>query len=221
MAQNLDYYLHGDTYVNNRQTLGGGTPVWRHQPSFRMVGGLLTSTFLKGELLHAASPVDYDEKTHIAKILKCFKVTAVSVDGSNTIIKMANTFMSPTLNVGMNVMVAHSTLAGTGKGVLISAIDTSVDGSYTITVLTASINSVTVGSFIVEASAAGAGVTMYCKPNTLLANDLIIGEQSSVSIIRKEPASLYRNSMPDAPDIVIDNILAVNPLIEFEYLPEV
>ena len=217
----LDYYLHGDTQVNNTMTFGGGTPVWRHQPSFRMIGGLLASTFTKGELIHAASPVDYNEKTHVTKILKCFKVSAVSTDGSNTIITLDNTFMSPTLSIGMNVMVAPSTMTGTGKGVLVSAVDTSVSGSYKITVPTASIDAVTVGAFIVESAGAGSGVAMYCEPNTLLANDLIIGEQTTVSIIRKEPASLYRNSMPDLPEVILDNILAKNPLIEFEYLPEI
>lgn len=221
MEQNLDYYLHGDTYVNNKQTLGGGTPVWRHQPSFRMVGGLLTSNFNKGEVLHAASPVYYDEKAHIAKILKCFKVTAVSTSGTNTIITVSNTFMSPMMNIGMSLMVEPSTIDGTGKGVTVSSIDNSVLGSYTITVPTANIDSVTVGKFLVESSGEGSGVSMYCKPNTLLCNDLIIGEQTTVSVIRKEPACLYRNSMPDLPEFVLDNILKTNPLIEFEYLPEI
>ena len=61
---------------------------------------------------------------------------------------------------------------------------------------------------------------MYAQPNTLLANDLTIGDSNTVSIIRKEPASLYRNSMPDLPDVVLNNITKENPLIEFEYLPE-
>ena len=219
---NINNYVPDDVYVHNHQSFGGGVPIWRHQPSYRMVGGLLTSAFQKGELLHAASPVAYDEKTHVAKILKCFKITAVATSGSNTLITVSNKFTTPSMYVGMNVMVAPSAIAGTGKGALVTAVDSaSVANSYVVTVVTTAIDSPKVGDFIVEAAGAGSAVTMYCAPNTMLANDLIIGDQNTVSIVRKEPACLYRNSMPDLPDVVLDNILKVNPLIEFEYLPEI
>ena len=98
---------------------------------------------------------------------------------------------------------------------------TSVANSYVITVVTTAIDTPVVGEFIVEAASAGGAVAMYCAPSTLLANDLLIGDQNTVSIVSKEPLSLYRNSMPDLPDVVLDNILKTNPLIEFEYLPEI
>ena len=218
---NINNYVPDDVYVHSHQSFGGGVPIWRHQPKYRMVGGLLTSTFQKGELLHAASPVFYDEKLHVAKILKCFKITAVATSGSNTLITVSNKFSTPSMYVGMNVMVAPSTIAGTGKGALVTAVDsTSVANSYVITVVTSAIDTPVVGGFIVEAASAGGAVAMYCAPSTLLANDLLIGDQNTVSIVSKEPLSLYRNSMPDLPDVVLDNILKTNPLIEFEYLPE-
>lgn len=216
----INNYVPDDVYVHNHAEYGGGVPVWRHQPSWRMVGGFLSSTFVKGELLHAASPVEYNAQTHVAKILKCFKVTAVDVSGTNTIISMANKFTTPLLYKGMNVMVAPSAIDGTGKGILVGDVDVATANTYKITVATADIDAVAVGSFIVEAEGAGSGKAMYAQPNTLLANDLVIGDSNTVSIIRKEPASLYRNSMPDLPDVVLNNITKENPLIEFEYLPE-
>ena len=177
-------FQNPDSYSTGYASYGGGTPVWRHKPAgWVMVGGMLSSTFIKGEVLHEGSPVYYNAQTHAGKILKCFKVTAVSTSGSNTIITLANSFTTPSLNVGMNLMVAPSTLAGTGKAVTITAVDSSVANYYTITVATANIDAVTVGSYMVEAAASGSGVAMYCQPNTLLVNDLVIGDMNSISIM--------------------------------------
>jgi len=218
----LENYQYKDSYFNGNSEFSGGTPVWVHTPSFRIVGGLLTSTFNKGELLHAGSPVQYDAQAHTAKILKCFDVTAVTVSGSNTIITVAKNMTTPELHAGMNIMVAPSTLAGTGKSVTLTAVDSiSVANSYVITVVTANIDAVTTSSYLVEAVSQGSAVAMYCQPNTLLGDDLIIGDQNTVSIIKKDSCSIYRNAMPDLPAVVFAAINAENPMINYEYLPEI
>lgn len=217
----FDRFQRPNSYSTDYASYGGGVPVWRHKPSgFRLVGAKLTSTFLRGEVLHEGSPVYYDPETRTGKILKCFKVTAVSTSGTNTVITMANNATSPTLNVGMNVMVAPSNLSGTGKAVAITSVDTSVENYYTITVPTASIDAVTVGSYIVEAAGAGSAKAMYCQPNNLLVDDLSIGDYNTLDIAHKSECSIYRNLMPDIPDVVLSNIKSENPLIEFEYYNE-
>ena len=217
----LDRFQYPDSYSHQYASYGGGVPVWRHKPSgFRLVGGILSSTFVKGELLHEGSPVYYDAQAHTGKILKCFKVTDVATSGSNTIITLSNNFMTPSLYAGMNVMVAPSTLAGTGKAVTVTSVDTTTENYYKITVPTANIDAVTVGSYLVEAAGSGSAVNMYCQPNILSVNDLVVGDINTISIPRKTECSIYRNLMPDVPDVVLNNITSNNPLIEFEYYNE-
>ena len=217
----LDRFQNPDGYSQQYMQVGGGVPVWRHKPhGYRLVGGSLSSTFQLGEVLHEGSPVYYDAQNHAAKILKCFKVTGVDTSGNNTIITLANNFMTPSLNVGMNLMVAPSTIDGTGKSVTITAVDTTTQYYYKITVATASIDSVEAGDYLVEAASQGSAVKMYCEPNTLLVDDKVVSDINTLSIGRKSECSIYRNLMPDLPDVVLDNIIKENPLIEFEYYNE-
>ena len=219
---NLDIYGNPDSYGTQFKQFGGGVPVWIRKPDgFRIAGGMLVSTFWRDEVIHAGSPVFYDEKAHTAKILKCFKVTSTEVSGANTIIKLANNITSPQLNIGMNLMVCPSTLSGTGKSVTITSVNTSTDNYYSITVPTSSIDAVSVGSYLVEANGNGAGQSMYCAPNVLLVDDLVIKEKNTVSIPKKTPCSIYENTMPDVPDVVLNNIKTYNPMIEFESYNEI
>lgn len=216
----MEVYQNRDCYNNEQQSFGGGLPVWVHRPGFRISGAMLTSTFRKGELIHAGSPVEYNAETHVAKILKCFKVVSATVDGSNTIIGLAKNFTTPELSVGMNLMVAPSTIGGTGKSVTVLAVNTSIANRYTITVVTANMDAIIVGGYLVEAASAGSAVAMYCQPNTLLLDDLMIGNQNSVSIPKNSGCSIYRNTMPDIADVVLNNVKS-NLMIEFEYYPEI
>ena len=76
------------------------------------------------------------------------------------------------------------------------------------------------GSYLVEAAGSGSAVNMYCQPNILSVNDLVVGDINTISIPRKTECSIYRNLMPDVPDVVLNNITSNNPLIEFEYYNE-
>jgi hypothetical protein len=216
----MENYQSRDCYNTEQQSFGGGIPVWVHRPSFRIAGGMLTSTFRKGELIHAGSPVEYNAQTHIAKILKCFKIVSATVSGSNTVIGLAKNFTTPELYAGINLMVAPSAIGGTGKAVTVSAVDISTANQYVVTVVTANVDAIVVGGYLVEATAAGSGVSMYCQPNTLLLDDLQIGNQNTVSIPKNSGCVIYRNTMPDVADVVLNNVKS-NFMVEFEYYPEI
>lgn len=214
----MDRFQFPNTYNHDTASYGGGVPVWRNKPNgFRLVGSRLVSTFLKGELLHEGSPVYYNAETHESKILKCFKITAVETSGSNTIVTLAKNFMTPSLNVGMNLMVAPSAIDGTGKSVTITSVDTSVANYYKVTLVTSNIDAVSVGKYLVEAESQGSAVHMYCQPNSITVADQLIGDVTTIDIPRNTECSIYVNTMPDLPSIVFDNIKSNYPLIESEY----
>lgn len=215
-------YQNHDSYPEFHEVFNGGVPVWLHFPRrFRTVGATLLNAINVGEILHAGSPVYYDSKLHSAKILKTFKVTDVSTSGSNTIITIAKNSGTPELYAGMNIMVCPSTLSGTGKAItLTSAMLVSGDTSYVVTVPTANIDAVTTTDYMVEASASGSGASLYCIPADISVYDTVGAKQNTLSLSGGE-ATAYRNTIPDMPEIVFNNIKSNNPLINWEYFPEV
>jgi len=207
-------------YNSESASFGGHVPIWVEMPARVESGGLLTSrNLVKGEILSAASPVEFNTTTKVAKILRIWKVKAAAVVDTDytkvTVFSMGNL---PALHAADFVMVLGSTLAATGKAVVVPAVDNSVEGETSFTVLTADIDSVTVGAFIVESSAtaAGSAKSIYCTPNSLTLDDTIICDQNSVGIARG-PKYLYENAAPFLPTIVKANI----PMLELHNLPVV
>lgn len=202
-------------YDSKSQSFKGGIPVWVEIPKDRVSGGMVLNKLRDFEVLASGSPVEYDYKSHNAKILKCFEVASVSTQDVNSVIVIKKTAKTPMLYAGMNVMVAPSSINGTGKAVVLNSVDESVDGQYTITVPTANIDAVSTGKFIVEAESAGTGKHMFAQPNNLTKEDTVGGEQNTVGIPRGVKY-IYENMIPAMPKIVKDNI----ELVEWEWFPE-
>lgn len=200
---------------SKHQEFKGGIPVWVEIPKGRVSGGLLMNKIRDMEVLASGSPVEYNHRTHQAKILKCFEVQSVATADLNTIITIKCTAKTPQLYAGMNVMVEPSTIKGTGKAVTIDNVDESEEGKYKITVLTASIDAVSAGKFIVEAEGSGTGKHMFAQPNNLTKDDTVGGKQNTVGIPRGVKY-IYENMIPAMPKIVKDNI----ELVEWEWFPE-
>lgn len=205
-------------YGPTSSTIGGGIPVWVEIPKDAVGGALLLNKLRLGEVLSSGSPVEYDHKTHNAKILKCFKIEAVEVVDTNSIITLLKTARTPALYIGMNLMATPSAITGTGKGVLISAVDEATPNAYKVTVATASIDALAVGKYLVEADKVGTGAKMYAIPNNFTKEDTVGGDQNTLGIPRGEKY-LYENTIPALPDVVKNNIVSV-ARVEFAWFPE-
>ena len=196
-------------YSHDSQAVGGGAPVWVRIPEKRVGGWLLENKLRDFEVLASGSPVEYDYKTHKAKILKCFEVVSSS-DGNIVLKKTART---PMLYAGMNVMVAPSSITGTGTAVtLTSAMISETEDSY---ILASSGLTASAGAFIVEAEDAGSSKKMYAIPTDLTIDDTVGGDQNSGGIASGIKV-LYENMIPAMPAIVKKNI----PFVQFEWFPE-
>lgn len=200
---------HYNQYLHSSQSVGGGVPVWVRIPEKRVGGWLLQNKLQPYEVLASGSPVEYDYKTHKAKILKCFEVTSAS----EGVIVLKKTARTPMLYAGMNVMAAPSSITGTGTAVtLTSAMISEDESSYTLTGsgLTAS-----AGGFIVEAADAGSSKKMYAIPTDLTVDDTIGGDQNSGGVASGIKV-VYENVIPAMPAMVKKNI----PFVQFEWYPE-
>ena len=191
-----------------RATVGGGVPVWAVQPERRISGGLLKNTLNVGEKVSAGTPMYYDYAAHEAKLLKCWKIKTATVNGSNTDLVLYRTFLTPELYAGMNIMVAPSTIAGTGKSVTVTAVNSSVEGQYSLTVVTANMDALAANGFLVEAASQGAAVAMYCQPNNLSIEDTIGGDQNLIGVPRGMKY-VFENTIPVMPTVVKNNIAYV------------
>ncbi len=208
--------LH-NRYAHEHQQVGGGIPVWCEIPKVRISGGMIQNKIQLWEVLSAGSPVEYDTKTHKAKILRCWQVTAVdtSTQAGSSIITLKRTARTPEIFSGLNIMVAPSSITGKGKAVTVTLVDDTNDDAFIVTVPTADIDAVTVGKFLVEAAGTGTGQSMYCIPNNVTKEDTVGGNQNAVDIPRGVKY-LFENTIPPMPDVVKANI----PLVEWDWHPE-
>lgn len=201
--------------TSSTESYGGGIPVWSSHPLRREVGGIVQNSLKQMEKVSAGTPLAYDSKAHTVKLLKCWKIKAKTSDAANTTITLVKTWLTPDLYAGINVMVAPSTISGTGKSVTVSAVDTSVAGEYKITVVTANVDAINVGGFLVEAASQGAAVNMYCQPDNVSLEDTIGGDQNFAGVPMGMKC-IYENAIPAMPDVVKNNI----KFMEWDYIAE-
>lgn len=205
-------------YRSTSQQVGGGIPVWVEIPKDVVGGGMVLNNLRIDEVLASGTPVEYDYKTHNAKLLKCFKVESTAVSGTDTVITLLKTARTPQLYAGMNVMVAPATVTANGKAVTVTSVDESTEGVYKITVATADIDAVNNTKYLVEATSAGAAVKMYAIPNNFTKEDTVGGDQNTIGIPRGEKY-LYENMIPALPDS-IKTYIVEKARVEFAWFPE-
>lgn len=213
----MSYY---NEYSRSSASFGGHLSVFVREPEKVEGGGFLKNTGLvKGEILSAGSPVAYDPHTHDAKILRIWQVKAAEVvDTDYTKVTVYYGGNIPQIHATDVVMVLGSTLAATGKAALAGDIDLSVAYEASFTVLTAALDSVTVGAFIVQSSSAtaGSGKSIYCIPTSLTTEDTVIGDQNTVDIARG-PKYVYKNVIARFHPAIV---AAAIPMIDYAHYPE-
>lgn len=197
--------MEWNRHSSTSSSVGGGLPVWSTFPKHREIGGMLQNTLKDFEKLSAGTPLCYDPKAHTVKLLKCWKIKAKTSDATNTTITLYKTMLTPMLYAGINIMVAPSTVSGTGKSVTVTSVDESVAGEYKITVVTTNMDAINVNGFLVEAASQGSAVAMYCIPDNVSLEDTIGGTQNMVGV-PEGMKCLYENTIAAMPDVVKNNI---------------
>lgn len=180
-------------------------PVYLDAVKTRAGSGFIANKLKYMEKIAAGSPFEYNYKTRVSKILKCFEVKSATASDANTIIVLKRTKLTPMLYPGMNLMVAPSSISGTGKAITVGDVDESKSNEYKITVVTANIDAVSAGDFLVEAEGSGTGKKMYCAPDNLTLKDTIGGDKNLLGVPRTTKY-LYENCIPAMPAVVKNNI---------------
>lgn len=204
-------------YSTEKASVGGGVPVWYVHPLRKQGGGRLTNPIGDMEKIAMGSPQEYNYMTHESTVLKCWKILTATVSATDTVIELKKAYNTPELKVGMFIMVCPTTITGTGKAVQVGAVAVNAEGNYEITVVTANIDALVIGKYIIESSAtaAGASKSPMCVPNNFVMEDILGGDYNAVGC----PAGIkhiYRNTIPDAPDAAFEKI----QMVEWELFAE-
>lgn len=206
----MAYFEHSNNaYSHKSMQVGGATPFIIDPELLRMrlIGGIVKNTLAEGEKIAAGTTFAYNAATHEVKFLKVWEVKSVDTDASSgdTTIVIKKTFQTPVLKADTVIMVAPSTITGTGKAVAAGTV-TESDNAYTITVDSASIDEVAAGTLLVEAAEAGASKGMYCQPNNILHRDFIAGNQQNLGDAVWGFFHAYINTINPIPAAVLANL---------------
>lgn len=195
------YQHKWNSYSKQSGKFGGTIPVLCQPCLKRQHGATVVNDLMVGERVAAGTPMQFDLASRTAKLLKAWKIKSTEVSGNNTIVTLYRTATSPALNKGTVLMVMPSSLTGTGKAALATDI---VEGEnvYTVTLLTASFDTLAVGGFIVEAKEAGSGKAPYCVPNHITTEDVVKGTENTLVDVARGHVYMYENTIPAMPEVV-------------------
>lgn len=192
-----------NAYNQDSWEVGSGVFVWAEPPKRYLIGGTVVNKLYRGEKLAGATPVDFDVKTHKAKLLKIYKAKE-AING--TTLKIYAGWDLPIPHVGEAIMKVPSTIDGTGLAVTVQAVDLTDQEAGVITLaLSATIADVAANDYLAEAAEAGADKGLYCKPWTLTIEDTIGADSNTVGIARGMKY-VYENLSPFMPKVIKDNI---------------
>lgn len=190
-----------NSYSKQSGKFGGTIPVLCQPVLKRQHGATVVNALNVGERVAAGTPMEFDLASRTAKLLKAWKIKAVEVSGSNTVVTLHKTATTPVLHNNAVVMVMPSTLTGTGKAASAGVV---VEGEnvYTVTLVTASFDALNVGGFLVEAKEAGSGKAPYCTPNQITTEDVVKGSENTLVDVARGHVYMYENTIPAMPEVV-------------------
>lgn len=212
-----------NAYSRRSKDIGGVNPFLCHpdEVKYRQYGALISDTLADKELVHAGTPVEIDLKAHTAKIMKVWEVLGVETQSSNTKITLNKSWLAPKLEATDVVMVVPSSISGTGKGVVAGTVTDNHDGTISITVATANIDSVAAGDFLTIAAEAGSDKALKVKANSVFTRDLYAGNGQNFVDIPRGELYCYVNTVNGIPAAVIAAAREIGLFIEPEYFAEV
>lgn len=157
----------GNNFPSPSYEVGGSKPIYI-EIGKELTGGFTIdlSKFPKGSVVQTGTPIAVDESTRQAKVHIAVKVYEAAASG-DTQIKVVKLSGGSTLSSGQFVMVAPTTLTGTGTGLTISSVD-STNKEYDVLTLSAALTTaIAVDAILVESDVAGAGAKIKVLPNAL------------------------------------------------------
>lgn len=190
-----------NSYSQKSVKVGGVIPVLCAPVLKRQHGARVVNSLQVGERVSAGTPFEFDLATRTAKFLKAWKIKSVSVSGSNTVVTIYKTATTPVLQNNTVVMVMPSSLTGTGKAASVGVV-TEDETTYTVTLTTASFDTLAADAFLVEAASAGSGKAIYCKPNNISTEDTVGGSENTLVDVPRGHVYMYQNTIPAMPDVV-------------------
>lgn len=191
-----------NSYSKQSAKFGGTIPVLC-QPALKRQHGatVVNENLVVGERVAAGTPMEFDLASRTAKLMKLWKIKAVEVSGDNTVVTLHKTAVTPVLHNNTAVMVMPSTLTGTGKAALCGVV-TEGENIYTVTLPTASFDTLKAGAFLVEAKEVGSGKAPYCVPNHITTEDVIKGTENTLVDVMRGHVYMYLNTIPAMPEVV-------------------
>lgn len=229
ILQNSGVFL-GRTLIQAHGSIGGHRHVfvkWQGSGKdgliFPTVGGILKNPFKGNAKIYAGDLIEYnpgivDDKGATLKVLKTYEVAKEDSSGTGTTVYLVRDGYHHIPFVGDNIMVAPSSIDGTGTGVTVTAVEKTTEGGADVWKLTvsAAVGTLTKGQVLVEAAAAGASQkAMVTNPNAYAPCDFdFIFDPASgdddfegarymmTPCIANEDTKLYINKMSPLPDTI-------------------
>ena len=216
-----------NAYSRRSESFGGANPFLCHpdEVKYRQYGALVKDELADKELVHAGTPYAVDLVKHEVKFMKVWEVVKVESETIETVaykhITLNASWLAPKLAATDVVMKVPASITGTGKAVVAGDVTDNEDGTVTITVASASIDTVAAGDYLSIGAEAGNSKALKVKGNGVLTRDLRAGNgQNFVDIARGE-VYCYVNTVNGIPAAVIAAAREIGQFIEPEYFAEV
>lgn len=216
-----------NAYSRHSEQIGGANPFLCHpdEVKYRQYGALISDTLAEKQLVHAGTPFEVNLKAHTAKIMKIWEVVKVESETIESVaykhITLNASWLAPELKETDIVMVVPASISGTGKGVLAGTVTDNKNGTVTITVASASIDTVAAGDYLSIAAAAGSSKALAVKGNMVSTRDLYAGNAQNFVDIARGELYCYLNTVNGIPAAVIAAAREIGQFIEPEYFAEV
>ena len=162
-----------NAFVSYAKTIGIGKRAWVScEMKDRYIGGGRPNlaNFPVGSVVQEGTPCYFDEIARTVALHISFEVYETAALNA-TSIKVKKNLNNSVARSGMYVMVAPATVAGTGTGITVSAVDTS-NAAYDVFTVGALAAEITAGTILVEADKSGSGAVTLVQPNGLIVDDI-------------------------------------------------
>ena len=208
-----DYlFTSGNVMSAPSGAIGGGRQVWLElSQADKLPGGysLDLSNLPVGTVLQAGTPIKVNETTRVCTPHLSFSVYETAALGA-TALKVNKNLGASVAYVGMFIMAAPATLAGTGTGIQVTAIDRS-NAEYDVFTVAALAAAVTAGAVYVECDKASTGAVIKNVPSALTVADTAkLASTDKFSCTPAVGGQIYERRIPpciDAFKAVVPNVI--------------
>lgn len=209
-----------NSYSKQTTKVGGTIPVLCAPALKRQYGAKVDTKGLRaGERIAAGTPFYFDNYAKTARFFKFWEITNVSTSDSTSTVTLKRTAVSPILYPNTPVMVVPSNLGNNAKVASCGEV-VQEEGSYKVTLTTASFDTLTKGGFLAEAPD---GDTTPAKlgggklPNSISLEDTVVGSEETLVDIPRGHVYMYINTIPAMPTKVQELMFNNDIQVSWEY----